>query len=175
MTDPAPRPDSSKPESNVDRITAQLRRMAAEFEIKPDERIREGEMAKRLSVSRTPLREALNRLVSEGFLTFTGGQGFFCRSLTPERILDLYEARAAVELDQTRVGRLSRMDALQGQAMALETDRRRGLELQKIEGALRRLEDGEYGACVRCGEEVEVKRLELDPAATLCFDCASSG
>lgn len=85
------------------------------------------------------------------------------------------EARAAVELDQTRVGRLSRMDALQGQAMALETDRRRGLELQKIEGALRRLEDGEYGACVRCSEEVEVKRLELDPAATLCFDCASSG
>lgn len=103
MIDPDQKPDSPKSESNVDRITAQLRRMAAEFEIKPDERIREGEMAKRLSVSRTPLREALNRLVSEGFLTFTGGQGFFCRSLTPERILDLYEARAAVECEAMRL------------------------------------------------------------------------
>lgn len=83
----------------VDRLTAQLRRMAADFEIRPEERIREGEMAKRLSVSRTPLREALNRLVSEGYMTFTAGQGFFCRALTPEQILDLYEARTAVECE----------------------------------------------------------------------------
>lgn len=91
-----------RPESNVDRLTAQLRRMAADFEIKPEERIREGEMAERLSVSRTPLREALNRLVSEGYLTNTGGRGFFCRALTPERILDLYEARAALECEALR-------------------------------------------------------------------------
>ena len=90
-------------QSNVDRITDRLRQMAAEFVIKPEERIREGEMAHALSVSRTPLREALNRLVSEGFLTFTGGQGFFCRSLTPEKILDLYEARAAVECEALRL------------------------------------------------------------------------
>jgi DNA-binding GntR family transcriptional regulator len=122
MTDPAPRPDSSKPKSNVDRITAQLRRMAAEFEIKPDERIREGEMAKRLSVSRTPLREALNRLVSEGFLTFTGGQGFFCRSLTPERILDLYEARAAVECEAMRLA-LARAPDADIRALRDELDR----------------------------------------------------
>lgn len=88
--------------SNVDRLTAQLRRMAADFEIKPEERIVEGEMAARLSVSRTPLREALNRLVSEGYLTNTGGRGFFCRALTPERILDLYEARAAIECEALR-------------------------------------------------------------------------
>lgn len=94
--------DASSPESIVDRLTAQLRRMAADFEIKPEERIREGEMAKRLSVSRTPLREALNRLVSEGYLTFQSGQGFFCRALTPERILDLYEARAAIECEAMR-------------------------------------------------------------------------
>lgn len=90
------------PQSNVDRLTDQLRRMAADFEIKPEERIVEGEMAKRLSVSRTPLREALNRLVSEGYLTNTGGRGFFCRALTPERIMDLYEARAAVECEALR-------------------------------------------------------------------------
>lgn len=89
-------------QSNVDRLTDQLRRMAADFEIKPEERIVEGEMAKRLAVSRTPLREALNRLVSEGYLTNTGGRGFFCRALTPERILDLYEARTALESEAVR-------------------------------------------------------------------------
>lgn len=88
--------------SNVDRLTSLLRRMAADFEIKPEERIVEGEMAKRLNVSRTPLREALNRLVSEGYLTNTGGRGFFCRALTPERIMDLYEARAALECEALR-------------------------------------------------------------------------
>ncbi|ABD54322.1 GntR family transcriptional regulator [Jannaschia sp. CCS1] len=93
----------STPESNVDRLTAQLRRMAADFEIKPEERIVEGEMAKRLDVSRTPLREALNRLVSEGYLTNTGGRGFFCRALTPDRILDLYETRAALECEALRL------------------------------------------------------------------------
>ncbi|MFV2034404.1 MAG: GntR family transcriptional regulator [Halocynthiibacter sp.] len=82
--------------STVDRTTDRLRQMAANFEIKPDARIKEGEMALHLGVSRTPLREALNRLVAEGFLTFRSGQGFFCRSLTPERILDLYEARTAI-------------------------------------------------------------------------------
>lgn len=63
------------PEKNVDRLAAQLRRMAVEIKIKPDERIREGEMAGLVSVSRTPLREALNRLVSEGYLRVTGGAG----------------------------------------------------------------------------------------------------
>ncbi|WP_420564029.1 TraR/DksA family transcriptional regulator [Thalassobaculum sp.] len=82
------------------------------------------------------------------------------------------EAREAVELDQSRVGRLSRMDALQDQAMALETDRRRTLELQRIESALTRLEAGDYGLCVRCGEEIALERLTFDPAVTLCIDCA---
>ena len=80
-----------------------------------------------------------------------------------------------VELDQSRVGRLSRMDALQGQAMAQETERRRKNELQRIEGALARIKDGEYGYCVTCGEEISKKRLELDPSLPLCIDCASGG
>ena len=78
-----------------------------------------------------------------------------------------------VELDQTRVGRLSRMDALQGQAMAQETERRRKNELLRIEAALARLEDGEYGYCVTCGEEISEKRLTLDPSTPLCIDCAN--
>jgi len=77
-----------------------------------------------------------------------------------------------VELDQSRVGRLSRMDALQGQAMAKETERRRGLELQRIASALARIEDEDFGYCVTCGEEIPLKRLELDPAITTCVTCA---
>lgn len=80
-----------------------------------------------------------------------------------------------VELDQSRVGRLSRMDALQGQAMAQETERRRKNELQRIESALARVRDGEYGYCVSCGDEISKKRLELDPSVPLCIDCASNG
>lgn len=82
--------------------------------------------------------------------------------------------RATVVLDQTTVGRLSRMDALQNQAMQLETERRREIELTRVDGALKRIEDSEYGYCVSCGEEVEKKRLEMDPSTPVCVDCASS-
>jgi DnaK suppressor protein len=84
------------------------------------------------------------------------------------------DAARVVELDQTSVGRLSRMDALQGQAMSKEHGRRRGLELQKIRAALRRIEAGDYGDCLACDEPIAIKRLMLDPAATLCISCASA-
>ena len=71
---------------------------------------------------------------------------------------------APVELDQTSVGRLSRMDALQRQAMAQETERRRHSELLRIDAALRRIEEGEYGYCISTGEPIPRARLELDPA-----------
>ena len=81
-------------------------------------------------------------------------------------------SRATVELDQTRVGRLSRMDALQQQAMAQATDKRARLTLKRIASALQRCEDGSYGECLRCGEFINPQRLEVDPAATLCIRCA---
>ena len=84
------------------------------------------------------------------------------------------DSRQPVELDQTRVGRLSRMDALQDQAMALETQRRREAELTRIEGAMVRIAEGEYGACVSCGEDIPARRLALDPTLALCVDCAES-
>ena len=80
-----------------------------------------------------------------------------------------------VEVDQTQVGRLSRMDALQDQAMAIEAERRREAELSQIEAALKRIENGTYGYCVTCDEEIAVKRLEQDPAAPQCIDCARKG
>ncbi len=82
------------------------------------------------------------------------------------------EAAQPVELDQQRVGRLSRMDALQGQEMARAAERRRVIELRKIDAALARIDAGDYGWCVRCGEEIADKRLRLDPAVPVCIDCA---
>ncbi len=83
-------------------------------------------------------------------------------------------ASRIVTLDQSSVGRLSRMDALQGQAMSQERGRRRALELQRIAAALGRLDSGDFGYCLRCDEAIALPRLELDPAATLCIECASS-
>ncbi len=81
-------------------------------------------------------------------------------------------ARRPVELDQSRVGRLSRMDALQEQEMAKDTERRRDGELHRIDAALKRLEEGDYGWCLSCGEPIPAARLELDPTVSLCVDCA---
>ncbi len=83
------------------------------------------------------------------------------------------EAAAVVELDQTKVGRLSRMDAMQAQAMAQASVQRREAMLRQIDAALKRIDDGEYGYCRDCGEPVDPRRLEVDPTALLCIDCAS--
>ncbi len=82
------------------------------------------------------------------------------------------ESRGAVELDQQSVGRLSRQDALQQQAMAKAQDARRAGELRRIERAFQRVESGEYGFCGECGEAIGDKRLEIDPLAELCIGCA---
>jgi DnaK suppressor protein len=85
-----------------------------------------------------------------------------------------HQAEKVVELDQTRVGRLSRMDALQAQAMSVETGRRRRLHLQEIGAALERIETGDYGDCFECGELINPKRLEANSRTTLCIQCAEA-
>ena len=82
------------------------------------------------------------------------------------------EDTSPVELDQTRVGRLSRMDAMQQQAMAQALDRRRDTQLKRIEGAFIRLEKDTYGQCVGCKDAIEAKRMEFDPTAFYCIGCA---
>lgn len=80
--------------------------------------------------------------------------------------------RAPVELDQQSVGRLSRQDSLQVQAMAKAAEARRAQEIRRIDAALRRVEEGEYGWCVECGEVIDARRLEIDPATPRCSACA---
>jgi DnaK suppressor protein len=83
-----------------------------------------------------------------------------------------YGARP-VQLDQQSVGRLARMDALQRQAMASETLRRRARRRQQLLQALKRMDEGEFGYCSSCGEEIPEARLDIDPAFHLCVKCAA--
>ena len=81
------------------------------------------------------------------------------------------EASVPVELDQTRVGRVSRIDAMQVQQMALESARRRQQLIVEVEAALHRIDSGDYGACAVCGEQIDPRRLFVDPTNTRCIQC----
>lgn len=83
------------------------------------------------------------------------------------------DAMKTVTLDQQAVGRLSRMDALQQQTMAKAQNARREQSRIRIQSAIRRLDEGEFGYCVDCGSEISLKRLDLDPATPKCISCAS--
>ena len=81
--------------------------------------------------------------------------------------------RDPIALDQESVGRLSRMDAMQVQAMALAQERRRQVERAAITAALQRLDEGEFGYCIVCGDDIAEARLRKNPTAVKCLDCAS--
>ena len=89
-----------------------------------------------------------------------------------EEIRMAAESRAPVTLQQDAVGRLSRMDAIQQQQMAEAKQRRREAEIGRICAALSRMEDGEWGWCIACGEEIQPARLEHDPSLPTCVSCA---
>jgi len=95
-----------------------------------------------------------------------------------EELISLEETRnaatATVTLDQSCVGRLSRMDAMQQQAMAQSSRQRADVTLKRIEAALGRCDNGSYGYCLDCGEPIDQRRLEFDPVATLCIGCAEA-
>jgi DnaK suppressor protein len=91
------------------------------------------------------------------------------------KLLDLEEssreAPQPVEIEQAGMGSISRRDAMQAQQMAEEGPRQRKRQLQKIDGALRRIEAGEYGKCFVCEEELDVAGLSVDPTITRCENC----
>jgi len=103
--------------------------------------------------------------------------------LIHDKLVSLYEEtmalseaakdnRKPVALDQQSVGRLSRMDSLQVQAMDKAQDAARQKKLLKIKAAMARLDIGDYGYCVTCDEPIGQKRLDLDPSTPLCISCA---
>lgn len=80
--------------------------------------------------------------------------------------------RGPMTLDQQTVGRLSRIDAMQVQAMARASEARRQDRLNRIAAALKRIDDGSFGECFECGDPISAKRLAVDPTVTHCIDCA---
>jgi DnaK suppressor protein len=109
--------------------------------------------------------------------------------LTPEQVEDLRQdlerelrklkrsmgaserASEIVELDQTAVGRLSRMDSLQSQSMAKSLRERENVKLTLILGALERVEQGRYGLCLACDKPIEIGRLTVFPESRECVRC----
>ena len=81
------------------------------------------------------------------------------------------DASGVVELD-TAIGRLSRMDAMQNQQMALELRRRQEQQLQRITNALKRITQNRYGLCGRCKQPIAEERLEVSPDVVMCVKCA---
>ncbi len=89
-------------EGRVEDIYRALKEMSVAFAFRPGDRVNEGALARDLGVSRTPLREALNRLVAERLMDFRSGAGFFCRGLDAQAIFDLYELRRILEVGAVR-------------------------------------------------------------------------
>jgi DnaK suppressor protein len=83
------------------------------------------------------------------------------------------QSAATVELDQASVGRVSRIDAIQQQAMAIGFQGRLQVRKRKLEAALGRIASGRYGLCCDCQSEIESERLEADPATVFCLECAA--
>jgi DnaK suppressor protein len=80
------------------------------------------------------------------------------------------ESAEPPSLDE-EIGRLTRMDALQQQQMALHARRRLETQLAQIRGALARVDEGAFGRCALCGEPVDARRLEMVPETPFCVGC----
>ena len=97
MPKPAKLQKPGRAADSVDKVYEALKALAVEYHFKPCEHVNEVELARRLGVSRTPVREALNRLAQDGFMSFLPNRGFYARDISPEGVQQLYELRAAIE------------------------------------------------------------------------------
>jgi DnaK suppressor protein len=88
-----------------------------------------------------------------------------------QALAEVSQDASAVTLDQTSVGRLSRMDAMQQQAMAQERQHRMRLHQRQLQAAQDRVANGTYGRCCECDEDIDLPRLERDPAVVFCLPC----
>jgi len=95
--------DPPAPRTRVDDIYEAVKEMAVAYRLKPGERLNEMKLARDLGASRTPLREALNRLVAERLLDFVAGRGVFCRGLDAREVFELYEVRRMLEVEAVRL------------------------------------------------------------------------
>jgi DNA-binding GntR family transcriptional regulator len=121
--------------SVVDRVYEEMKGLLVSHALKPGDRVNEVELSKQFGVSRTPLREALNRLRSEGFLRFVPKRGYYCRHLNPKEVFDLFELRKAIEISGIKLAMVR-------------------VREQQIDVLSRFLDDAELGAAERTIEEL---------------------
>ena len=95
------------------------------------------------------------------------------KSAVEDQLQQIESSTEPVALDQQSVGRVSRIDAIQQQQMAVANKTQATQQLQRIESALKRIEEGLFGYCLQCGESITVPRLQVQPEATLCLACQS--
>jgi len=88
-----------------------------------------------------------------------------------QQLLDAKSATSVVRLDQSSVGRLSRMDAMQQQSMAVSTRVKAQASLRKTLKALHRMDSEDFGYCDQCDEPIQFKRLKVQPQASHCLKC----
>lgn len=102
-TKSSPRRAPTRRADSVERVYRALKDLAVNYHFRPGAKVNEVDLARRLNVSRTPVREAINRLVQDGFMTFTPNKGFFAREISPAQVRDLYELRAGIEVTAVRL------------------------------------------------------------------------
>lgn len=96
------------------------------------------------------------------------------KSAVEDQLRKIESSTEPVVLDQQSVGRVSRVDAIQQQQMAVANKAQATQQLQRIESALKRIEEGLFGYCLDCGESITEPRLQVQPEATLCLGCQSA-
>jgi DNA-binding GntR family transcriptional regulator len=107
-------PRTSRPADSVERVYRAVTERAVNWRFAPGVRINEVALAIELGVSRTPVREALNRLARDGFVRFVPNRGFLARDLDVQLVRDLYELRAAIEVAAVRLACARASDAAIG-------------------------------------------------------------
>jgi DNA-binding GntR family transcriptional regulator len=78
-------------------VYSQIKTLILCNEILPGEKLHHQELSERLGVSRTPVREALTRLVQEGYVSFLPNRGFTCKEIRLQEADELYQLREALE------------------------------------------------------------------------------
>jgi DNA-binding GntR family transcriptional regulator len=151
-----------------ERAYEQLKSMAVTYQLRPGERLAELDLAKRLKVSRTPIREALNRLVTEGFLTFTPNRGFQCRPLDAKEIFDLYEVRRSLEASAARLA-VERASDDELDDLARFLDRSRGVPEKTTVMELVRLDEEFHERIAVLSRNAELLRILQNINARIRF------
>ncbi len=155
--------------NSVHAIYEIVRKKATDFEFLPDQKINEKALAKQLGASRTPVREALNRLAAEGFIRFEAGKGFFCRSLDPDKVLSLYEARVAVECEALRLACLRATDEDIAKIRTMVVDSEPGYQADASVTDMVDLDESFHSSLVALSQSDELMRMIANINARMRF------